>query len=63
LGEFSPIGSLFTFGQFYKIYTKWPHFSTVKVAHKFLEKGMLGHILSDFSQTHPVTLAKVGKHF
>jgi hypothetical protein len=60
LGEFSPIGRLFSFNSFLKI-TKvanifWPLFPTVKVYNKFWQKMDWAKFWAIFSQTHLVTL-------
>jgi hypothetical protein len=60
LGEFSPFGRLFSFGQFFGNYWSspnlWGTFFTGKLVYKFWQKNCLGYILGGFSQTHLATL-------
>jgi hypothetical protein len=63
LGEFAPIGLLFTFGRF-DTFTKYSQkhfeqlFSTVKVTHWFEKMGWTT-FWAIFSKTHPVTLVSI----
>jgi hypothetical protein len=62
LGEFSPVGQLFSLGRFFQNYRKGPnfrlHFSTEKAMHNVIlaNKQVRPHF-GLFSQTHLVTLA------